>query len=312
MIANTYRSSVLTSKQTDLISVLFEIECNLKELNENFIFAEIDHETILFDLNSTFQLDNIQQNEQIWIIKLTAINDGQTITQKYIDDTRRQFEDLSISIIFGKLICDMSQWNQSQIYFQSLLNDPHDEDLAWIEHSIGKALHWKGEWNEARKYYDRSYDRMMQIEPIRIKDSAIVLSDIGEILYLQGRYEESLDFHECALTIRKKYYPSNHTHIATSLENIGLVRYRQRKHEEAFTCFKQALAIQEEYYNGIHIDIAMSLNNIGRVFRLRRDYNQSLTYFQQAMSIYKKYYPLGHLFTATTMNYITYILYGQR
>ncbi|CAF4080118.1 unnamed protein product, partial [Adineta steineri] len=66
--------------------------------------------------------DNIQQqNDQLWIIKLISVNDGQIIQQKYIDDTCHQFQDLSISIIFGKLICDMSQWNQSQAYFEYLL-----------------------------------------------------------------------------------------------------------------------------------------------------------------------------------------------
>ena len=48
----------------------------------------------------------------------------------------------------------MSQWNQSQKYFEHLFNDLHDEDLAWIEHNIGQAHHWKGEWIEARQYYD--------------------------------------------------------------------------------------------------------------------------------------------------------------
>jgi hypothetical protein len=68
-------------------------------------------------------LENIQQNEQVWIIKLKAVSDGRVVLQKYIDDTRHQIEDLSIPIMSGKLICDMSQWNQSQIYFEHLLND---------------------------------------------------------------------------------------------------------------------------------------------------------------------------------------------
>ncbi|CAF4450826.1 unnamed protein product, partial [Adineta steineri] len=141
-------------------------------------------------------------NDQLWIIKLISVNDGQIIKQKYIDDTRRQFQDLSISIIFGKLICDMSQWNQSQIYFEYLLNNySHTEDLAWIEHGLGQAYHWKGEWNQSRIYYDRSYERMMKNEPARIKDSAVILSDIGEILYLQGQIEESFNFHQKALAI---------------------------------------------------------------------------------------------------------------
>ena len=45
----------------------------------------------------------------MWLIKLNAVNDGRIVTQKYIDDTRRQIQDLSIPIIFGKLICEMSQ-----------------------------------------------------------------------------------------------------------------------------------------------------------------------------------------------------------
>ncbi len=59
----------------------------------------------------------------MWVIQLNAVINGRTIKQKYIDDTRRQIDDLSITIIFGKLICDMSQWNQSLMYFEHFLND---------------------------------------------------------------------------------------------------------------------------------------------------------------------------------------------
>ncbi|CAF0826339.1 unnamed protein product [Adineta steineri] len=90
LTANIDRSSCYTSS-TKQISVLFEIE-----LNKNSIFADLelsDQETILFNLNSTFRIDNIQQqNDQLWIIKLISVNDGQIIKQKYIDDTHRQFQ----------------------------------------------------------------------------------------------------------------------------------------------------------------------------------------------------------------------------
>jgi hypothetical protein len=65
-----------------------------------------------------------------------------------------------------------------QKYFECLLNDPLDEDLAWIEHGLSPVHHWKREWIEARIYYNRAYDRIMKTEPVRIKDSAEVLSDI--------------------------------------------------------------------------------------------------------------------------------------
>jgi hypothetical protein len=71
-----------------------------------------------------------------------------------------------------------------------------------IEHSIGQAHALRGEWNQARIFYDR----MMNSEPSRIKDSAFVLSDISEMLYQQGNYR-------LFLTIQKKYYSSNHPYV---------------------------------------------------------------------------------------------------
>ncbi|CAF3813819.1 unnamed protein product [Adineta steineri] len=310
LTANTDRSSCYTSS-TKQISVLFEIE-----LNKNSIFTDLElsnQETILLNLNSTFRIDNIQQqNDQLWIIKLISVNAGQIIKQKYIDDTRRQFEDLSISIIFGKLICDMSQWNQSQAYFEYLLNNySHKEDLACIEHGLGQAHHWKGEWNQSRIYYDRSYERMMKNEPARIKDSAVILSDIGEILYLQGQMEESFNFHQKALAIRMKYYSPCHPHIAISLHNIGSIFRIRQQDDEALVFSQQALLIQEKYYDSFHVDIGTSLTQIALCLTIEKHYNEALTCYQRTLAIYEKYYPLGHVSVAVTLSCMGYMFYEQ-
>ncbi|CAF4142476.1 unnamed protein product, partial [Rotaria sordida] len=74
----------------------------------------------------------------------------------------------------------MSQWNQSQQFFERLLNDSNNnnEDLAKIERSLGEVLQWKGEWSEAQKYYDRAYDRIMNTKPTQIKDLTDILFNI--------------------------------------------------------------------------------------------------------------------------------------
>ncbi|CAF5077938.1 unnamed protein product, partial [Rotaria sp. Silwood1] len=107
-------------------------------------------------------------------------------------------------------MCDMGQWKQSQHFFEHLLNDSNNnnEDLAKVECSLGEVLQWTGEWSEARKYYNRAYDRMMNIKPTRIKDLAYILFNIGEILYLEGKYEEARDYYERALAMQKETYSS--------------------------------------------------------------------------------------------------------
>ncbi len=71
----------------------------------------------------------------------------------------------------------------------------------------------------------------MKSEPVRIKDSVMILSNIGEILYLKGKYEESFNIVQRVLTIRKKLYPSGHIDIAiaNTLYNIGKLKYEQGK-----------------------------------------------------------------------------------
>ncbi|CAF3238822.1 unnamed protein product [Rotaria sp. Silwood2] len=98
------------------------------------------------------------------------------ITQDFIALTQNETEELSVSIVFGKMLYSLGEYDKSQKYFQQLFTDSNDEDRAWIEYNIGQVLLCKGEWNKAREYYDRAYDSMMKNKPARIKDSAHVLS----------------------------------------------------------------------------------------------------------------------------------------
>ncbi|CAF1249385.1 unnamed protein product [Adineta steineri] len=319
LFLNSLSKNITTEfiENKDLINVVLQIECNLKEMGNNHVFIDLtrlnEKEEVLFDLNTTFKLESIHQDKQIWLIKMIATNDGESIIEKYIEDTHRQIENVSISIIFGKLMCDMNEWNQSQKYLEFLMNDlsSNHEDLAWIEHSMGQVHHWKGEWTEARIFYDRAYDRMMKTDPMRIKDSALVLTNIGKILHLQGNYEESYEFHQKALTIIKQYYSPNHASVANSLENIARIHRRRLKHDEALVVLQEALKIREEYYNVYHVDIAMNLNQIGITLLYQGNHNEVLNYLNRAMSIYEKYYQSDHIYMVETLQTIAYLLYEQ-
>ncbi|UJR17257.1 hypothetical protein I4U23_004152 [Adineta vaga] len=304
------RSLALTSipQHENLNSVLFEIEFYI---NQNIIF--VNTTDILFDFNATFYIENIQQdNKDLWIVKLIPVQNGERIIEKYIHDVHRQYEDLSLSIIFGKLICDMSQWNQSQTYFEHLLNDSPNEDFAWIEFNLGQTHHWKGEWNKARVYYDQAYQRLMQTEPNRIKDSAIVLSTIGELLYRDGKYEEAYDYHQRALEIRKTYYSENHISIATSLENIGLIHEERRMTDKAILLFQQAIAMREEYFcNYRHVSIGSLLWKIGFTFIRLENFSKAYDSISQALIIYENYYSSGHVYAAIVLNYLATLLCYQ-
>ncbi|CAF4734140.1 unnamed protein product, partial [Rotaria sp. Silwood2] len=215
--STAFNQTMKSSKRTDLISVLLEIQCDLQHLKNSIIlddsidFGEFsckEQQKIIFDLNVTFRLKSVKMKKDMYLIEMNASNDGQIIKEKYIKDSHRQMESLSMKILFGRLMCDMGQWNQSQHFFEHLLNNSNNnnEDITKIEYSLGEVLQWKGEWSKARKHYDLAYDRMTNMKPRRMKDSADILFNIGEILYLEGKYEEALDYYERAFSMRKEYY----------------------------------------------------------------------------------------------------------
>ncbi|CAF4028260.1 unnamed protein product, partial [Rotaria sordida] len=120
---------------------------------------------------------------------MTATNEGQVVIQDYLEAARRETKERSVGIMFGRLMCNMGQYQKSQRYFEQLLINSKDEDPAWIEFNIGRALHFKGEWEKARKYYDNAHRRMMNVDPPREKDSANVLNNIGAVLKNEGNDE---------------------------------------------------------------------------------------------------------------------------
>ncbi|CAF3721502.1 unnamed protein product [Rotaria sordida] len=303
------------TERIDVVSILFHIQCDIKQIDKNIIFADIkqfsaypEEEEILFDLNACFEIESIEENDSLQIIKMNLSNEGQKITNDFIELTQKETEEISVSIVFGRLLCDLGEYDKSQKYFQQLFNDSQDEDRAWIEFNIGRTLDYKGEWNEAREYYDRAYDRMMKSKPVRIKDSACVLNNIGVILDNQEKYDEALDYYQRALKIREEFYPSGHADIAASLNNIGLILSDQEKYDEALDYHQRALKIRKKFYPSGHVDIAASLYNIGNIFSAQGKYDEALDYYQRALKIREKFYPSGHIDIAHSLNNIGLIL----
>ncbi|CAF3747438.1 unnamed protein product [Rotaria sp. Silwood1] len=303
------------TKRTDVIGVLFEIQCNIEQLGTSVIYADIasfsaypDEKEVLFDLNASFRLESIVDDGSVQLIRTIASNDGEKITKDYIQLTQKETEEKSVAIVFGSLMCNLGEYDKSQRYFEDLLHNPNGEDIAWIEFNIGRALAYKGQWKEARRYYEQVYERMIKTTPVRMTDAAHVMNSIGDVLYRQGLLDEALDYHQQALKIQEKLYPSGHVEIARSLNEIGLVLYQQGKYDQALDYHYQSLAMREKFYPFGHVDIARSLNNIGFIFYRQEKYDEALDYFQRALQTQASFFASDHVEIAKSLNNIGNIL----
>ena len=306
------------TRKPNTIDVLFQIQCDVQQLGRSVVYADIatmseflTEEEVLFDLNASFRLESIEQDESVQVIRMTATNDGEKITKDYIASIQETSAQQSVAIAFGRLMCDLGQYDKSQKYFEELLHSPEGEDVAWIEFNIGRCLYFKGAWEEAREHYDQAYSRMMQTTPVREKDSIGVLNNIGNVLYDQGKYDVALGYYEIVLKMWDKFYPSGHVDIATSLKNIGSVLFNQGKYDEALDYYTRALNMRKKFHPSGHVDVAQSFNNIGGVLGKQGNYTEALDYFERGLKMLKKFYPSGHVEIARSLRNIGEVLCAQ-
>ncbi|CAF1030282.1 unnamed protein product [Rotaria magnacalcarata] len=308
-------SAKRSTRKTDMISVLLHIQCDIKSMDKNILFGNIDqfsddhdkHE-VLFDFNTCFEIESIDDCDSLKIIKMNLSDQGQMAMRHFIELKQQQTEEMNLTIIVGRLLCSLGEYEKSKRYFQQLFNDANDEDRAWIEFNIGRVLALNKESNEARIYYNHAYERMMNYKPARVLESAHVLNNIGCLLANQEKYDEAIDYHQRALEIREKFYPPGHIDIAQSLYNIGLILDNQGKYEDSLEYYQTALKIQEKCYPSVHPHIYRSLNSIGIILYRQGKYEQALDYYKHALKIEESLYPSGHDDLTYTLNNIGIIL----
>jgi Tfp pilus assembly protein PilF len=97
-------------------------------------------------------LKSIEEDGSIQVINMTVSKTGDNITKEYLSLIQKETQEISVAIVFGRLMCELGEYDKSLQYFEELLQDPNGEDIAWIEFNVGRTLHYQGKWAEARQY----------------------------------------------------------------------------------------------------------------------------------------------------------------
>ncbi|UJR17580.1 hypothetical protein I4U23_004476 [Adineta vaga] len=246
--------------------------------------------------------NQIEQVENKRYVRLTLVNDGKMIIKKYIDDTRLQMENLSIRILFDKLMIDSQQWDQSLKYFQYLKNEvPLNEDLSWIEHSMGcKALNYfQRALNIQQKHYLSDhieisytldyYQQALQMTKIVFPTNQLktigLLRNIANIFLRKENYNQTLDLHYEILRIIEQFYPADH---------IGQNFYFLKRYDEALEFYNRALIIRKNHYPNAYKLIITTFKDLGYIYYLQNKYDESIEHYSQVLIILKEFEPTNH------------------
>ncbi|CAF1206617.1 unnamed protein product [Didymodactylos carnosus] len=310
-VAQNFASQL--TKRRDAVVVLFEIEYDFNELNDDdIVCADVakfsdypEEQEVLFDLGATFKIQSVNREKpDLSRVNLRVTSKGADIAREYIKLNRKELEERSVAVMFGSLLCDMGQCDKSMKYFENLFQNHEDENISHIEFNLGRTHDLRGEYDKALQLYEHSYGTMMMSKPVPKKASARVLNNIGNVYYKRSEYDRALDYYSKCLKMREKCLPPDHPHIADSLNNIGLVYDNKGEYDRALDYYSKCLKMREKCLPPDHPDIATSLNNIGLVYDNKGEYDRALDYHSKCLKMREKCLPSDHPHIADSLNNI--------
>jgi tetratricopeptide (TPR) repeat protein len=312
---NVALSFIPPGSQTDgMQQVLFEISADPSL--ETVVFAAVDQQSrmsgeqeVLFGLGAVFKVELVQfdLHLKLWKIKMAATDDGSRDFNEYLQSTKKEMEENSPTILFGRLLLiERGQVAKAEKYFEMLLKTlPCDhEDMASVYNGIGSVYDTKRELNLALEYYNKAYEMRLRLLEQHHPHISGSLCIIGNIYRHKGDYDRAMEYYHQSLTIDEKNYPADHLSKARILRNIGLAHKEKKDFERALEYLRRALQMFQRMLPNEHPEIALSLGFIGLVFKDNLDYDQALKYFHKELEMDEKVLSSDHRYLSEHIEWI--------
>src|SRR5690554_4881177 len=163
-----------------------------------------------------------------------------------------------------------STFYYGQLHFDFAKERTDSLQMAVALNVQATALNFKGDFDEAIEYYNRS----LAINEVRndIRGIGAILNNIGNIYRKQGNFAKATDYFFRSLKIREDAGDIRGT--ATSLGSLGLLFMSQKKYDEAIDYISRAIPLFEQFGN--KLAIAGSLNNLGLIYAEQGDFDTAL------------------------------------
>ncbi|CAF1448996.1 unnamed protein product, partial [Didymodactylos carnosus] len=284
-----------TAKRKNIQNVLLEIEGDIGL--DTIVFGDTvkwsefpEEQEVIFDLGTVFRIVHVEHDGQkkMWTIQLAGISDSRKTVDEYIDRVRKEMEETSLTLLFSRLICDIGEYNKSEMFLKrmlALLPENH-ADIPHIYLSIGRANYFKGELEEALNNYNLANTIIRtRSKTDTHSDIARVLHHIGNIYLEYKQYDMAIDNYTQALIMKQKTLSKDHPSIANTLDALGVVHKENDDYQNALIYFNDALAMKQRTLSKDHPSIADTLNNIGSIYEQLEQYDKALEYHQKSLKI---------------------------
>ncbi|CAF0853481.1 unnamed protein product [Rotaria sordida] len=283
--------------------VIFEIDIDLNS-EQSIPFADIrqisrypEEEEILISIGSIFRIEsvNFDEKNELYRIHLSLSQHDQLTVNKYIEQTfATEIDSTNQSILFGKLLFDMGEFEFAIEYFDNkirCLSDHNNHYRPTYLNNIGVCYNEIGRKDQAFKYYRMASQIYKQTKNQR--GLGACYHNIASFYYDQGDYGSALRWALDALNERQEYQLER----ASTLDLLGCIQLAQRDAEAAMNNLQEALSIRIKYLGQInpnHPDIGISYFNLGKLDSKLSLFIDAQNNYSRAEEIFRHNYPKTH------------------
>jgi len=183
-----------------------------------------------------------------------------------------------------------------------------DEISAHLASTLAAYLHSSGDFINAKEYYQKALDIIINIFGEEDLKTALCLNNLGWLLHLLGDSAGAEQNTDKAYKISKKILGENDPSTLRMLNNYAGFLQEKLKFDEARIIYERILKSYEINLGFEHPDTLTILNNLGGLHQEMGDYDGALTIFERTLLLRQKVLGEEHQDTALSYSNLGFIL----
>lgn len=170
-----------------------------------------------------------------------------------------------------------------RLYFEALDQvEPLSEIAAWISSQIGNVAHMLGEYDLAKRYYERAIQISTRLGQQNMATQHMF--GLGAVEEQRGNFREAEEIFRRVLAIDEEINYLDG--VALVLGRLSRLAYRSGKRTEAKSLAERSLAIKEELGN--FEGVAVSLHQLAMIAGAEGDQEKAVELYERSMRIYER------------------------
>lgn len=175
----------------------------------------------------------------------------------------------------------------SSLRYKIQLVGQTDTSLSMSYNLMGVAYFYKGDYQNAQKYYQLAYDLALKRKLPEDADLAMYIQNIAIIHAQQGDYEKAEQAFTTSLSINEKFRKEDDPELSMINLNVGRLKALLNKDTEALIYYNKAENILLKKAEANHPYFTYVYSNKGQTYVHMADYEKALVYFNKALALAK-------------------------